>query len=336
MGMKFKQKLNFGKNLLSSYLYHKKTPLNVTFALTNRCNSRCIYCKIGRKKEPEMNTSQVLSIINELAQLGTQRITLYGGEALIREDIGKIIDYTKNKGIFTCLSTNGNLFRKKIDEIKSIDLVHLSFDGNKKVHDKHRSTGSYEEVINSIKLANKNNIKVIIICVLTKYNLDQIDFILNKAEELNFKTVFTPVKFSPKETTNTVKLFASNKEYKEVFRYLLLKKERGAQIASSKSYIKHLINWQNYKVLNYNRNNPNYRCFSGKFFYHITPNGDVYTCKNAIGKTKPSNCLELGLKEAFNKTKHMHCNSCASPGDTERNLIFSLNFDAIINSLRTM
>ena len=334
--MRFKQKLNFSKGLLFSYLYNKKTPLNVTFALTSRCNSRCIYCKIGRKKEPEMSTSQVLSIIDELAQSGTQRITLYGGEPLLREDIGKIINYSKNKGIFTCISTNGNLFRKKINEIRNVGLAHLSLDGPKKIHDKHRGKGSYQRVIDSIKLANKNNIKVITITVLTKYNINQIDFILDKANELNFKTVFTPLEFFPKKTTDTLDLFASNKQYKKTFQYLLSKKESGAPIASSKSYIKHIINWRDYKVLNCYKNKPNYHCFSGKLFCHIEPNGDVYTCRNAIGRIKPLNCLELGFKEAFNKIGHMHCNSCISPGDAERNLIFSLNFDAIYNSLRTI
>jgi len=335
--MDIKKNIEIGKRILLGNLLRKKFPLNVTFTLTNKCNSRCIYCKIGRKKEPEMSTSQVLSIIDELAQNGTQRITLYGGEALLREDIGKIIAYAKNKGIFTGLSTNGKLFRKKIDEIKGIDLTLFSFDGNKEIHDKQRGKGSYQKVIDSIKLANKHNIKVISIAVLTKYNLDQIDFILDKANELNFKTVFTPLEFFPKKTTDTLSLFATNEEYKKAFKYLLSKKESGAPIASSKSYIKHLTNWQDYKILNFYSHRPTYNCFSGRLFCHIEPNGDIYTCRNAItNKCKPLNCLESGFKKAFNKLKHMHCNSCVSPGYSEYNLIFSLNFDTICNSLRTM
>ena len=89
--MMFRQKLNFGKGLLSAYLYNKKTPLNITFALTNRCNSRCIYCKIGRKEEPEMSTSEVLPIIDELAQSGVQRITFYGGKQPPIRDWGHFV-----------------------------------------------------------------------------------------------------------------------------------------------------------------------------------------------------------------------------------------------------
>ena len=57
-----------------------------------------------------MSTAQVLSIIDELAEIGTQRITLYDWEPLLREDIGDIILF---KNYLVKFENGTNLFWTK-------------------------------------------------------------------------------------------------------------------------------------------------------------------------------------------------------------------------------
>ncbi len=66
--------LNFGKAILFANLFHKKTPINVMWRITNRCNSRCEYCNIPLRKQKEPTTEQILDLIDQMKQAGTQRI----------------------------------------------------------------------------------------------------------------------------------------------------------------------------------------------------------------------------------------------------------------------
>ena len=72
-------------------------PLNVMISVTNRCPARCSYCNIPNRQQREMATDELISLFDQLKKLGTQRIALWGGEPLIRDDIGYLIDYAKRE-----------------------------------------------------------------------------------------------------------------------------------------------------------------------------------------------------------------------------------------------
>ena len=84
-------KINSFKSIFNYYLFNKKTPLSVVLLITDKCNSRCKYCEIWNRNEEEMTTKQVYSLIDDLSDMGAQKFSIFGGEPLLREDIGKII-----------------------------------------------------------------------------------------------------------------------------------------------------------------------------------------------------------------------------------------------------
>jgi len=103
-----------------SILKHRR-PITVNLEITYRCNSNCKYCpteKLNEKNsqeiKKEMTTEQIFSMIDELSGIGMKRLAIGGGEPLLREDIGEIINYAKQKKIFTFISTNGILLPKKL------------------------------------------------------------------------------------------------------------------------------------------------------------------------------------------------------------------------------
>ncbi len=82
--------------------FGKKTPLEVMYRITTRCNLRCKYCGIWRQKPKEMNTEQIKTAIKEFADAGTINWAFTGGEPLLRRDLGELINFANDKGIKKC------------------------------------------------------------------------------------------------------------------------------------------------------------------------------------------------------------------------------------------
>jgi MoaA/NifB/PqqE/SkfB family radical SAM enzyme len=316
----------FIKSILNRRLFNKKTPLSVSWTLTNRCNHKCKYCNLLNIVSEELTTKQIFSIIDELDKLGTQRIGFTGGEPLLREDINKIIDYSHNKGIFTGLVSNGSLVQKKINEIKNLDLLQLSLDGLEEINDKQRYKGSYKDVISAIKTTKGKIPKIWLTCVLTKKNLNSIDFILELARQYNLKVFFQPVVDYENCGLQAKTLFPDKDKYKETIKKLIILKKKNQQIGNSKVGLKYLQNWPIYKKLN---------CNASKLFAHIYPNGDVYPCFNMDGK-KPINCLSKDFNNAFKQLKLKDCKGCWTYANIEMNYLFNFNFNAGWNSLKLL
>ena len=95
--MTLADKRGYGTDLLKARLLRRRFPFAVAWHLTYRCNYNCKYCGIPSRACPreELTTGEVLSTIDGLKKLGTKRIHFCGGECLLREDLGKIIDYCK-------------------------------------------------------------------------------------------------------------------------------------------------------------------------------------------------------------------------------------------------
>jgi radical SAM protein with 4Fe4S-binding SPASM domain len=65
----------------------REVPLDVMVELTHRCNFRCRHCYIPDFTVPDaLSTERLLRLLDELAEIGTLRLALSGGEPLLRPD----------------------------------------------------------------------------------------------------------------------------------------------------------------------------------------------------------------------------------------------------------
>jgi len=329
--MHFKNNINFLRGLVLNKLFNISTPLNVMFLITNKCNLKCSYCDIPLRNQQELTTDEILKIVDNMASAGTQRLSLLGGEPLLRTDIGEIISRAKKHGMYVNIDSNGLLVKENLDVITKLDLIILSFDGEKKVHDVNRGKGSYEKVVEALEIT-PGYTKVMSLTLLNKKNIQSVPFILKKARELKFTTLFQ-VPYHPEGVgSDSLSHLAADQEYREVFRYLLNEKKQGAPIASTTSYLKCLLNWPDYyKSHSTEKTLDCGKCFAGKLFCVMDVNGDLYTCCNYMGSISPPNALELGFEKAFNRLGENlpGCKSCIGGAALESNLVFSPNLKAI-------
>lgn len=319
-------------NLLKTKFLKKRIPLVVGWSLTNRCNWDCSYCGRKNVNSKELTTEQIFSIIDELSTLKTYCINFTGGEPLLRADISKIINHAKDKGIRIELTSNGALIPQKINEIKNIDTLILSYDGPLEMQGKQRYNGSGEAIVDAIKTLKNNNMPIRLHSVLTKYNLSYVGSILDFAERFNLIVNFTPLRFVPYSKQEDIKLlFPPMELYNLVFGELILKKIKGNKhIGNSFSSLKYFSNFPN-------EHTKKIGCCAGRIYCRIEANGDIYPCGDLVLKTQPLNCVTNGFSKAFftmDLRPTEHCNSCWCDNRLELSYIYSLNFEAISNAIK--
>lgn len=344
--MRLKNKVYSALTLAKVKFLGKRVPLAVRFQLTNRCPSRCLYCNLWQMPSEELTTKQVFSILDELAEMGTKRISFSGGEPLLRDDLGKIIDCAVSKGISVSINTNGVKVPEKIRELKNLDLIKISIDGPRDINNKVRGyKQAYDWVISAAEAAQKQGIKFTFCTTLTRYNLTEytsrkakfnlssIEFMVNLARKYKTMVAFQPLKTIYRGVKNISALYPTEEEWKKAIKELrILKKKYPKNIRNSFSLIDHIQNWPRYKKI---------PCWAGKIFCIIDVNGDVVPCdrvdyptphkasRGTVLTERIPNAVKLGFKEAFKRMPEARCSGCGFCGSMELNFLLSLKLGVL-------
>ena len=162
------------------------------FHLSRNCNLSCANCWIGSKPEIEsfvLPLSKVISIINEAESLGLKSIKLTGGEPLIYNDFGKLLDFLSQKKIDINVETNATInFEKYLPIIASLrDRIEfvISIDGYNHKSNSMQRAGSFEVIIENISFLRQYGIKTGITTLITSNNLKFINDIIKLGQKLN-------------------------------------------------------------------------------------------------------------------------------------------------------
>lgn len=324
--MSLAKKISLGFRLANKILFRKRIPFFVGWALTNRCALKCLYCDASNLDPFEMPTKQVLNIIDELSQLGTRFIQFTGGDCILRDDIAKILEYCYQKNIYTTLSCSGILVPEKIKELRFLGRLGLSLDGRKEVQDYLRGKGTFEMVMKAIDSLKDNNIKFKFVTVLSKFNLGEIDFLLDLAKKLNSSTLFQPGIRKKLYSDEINETSPDIEPYREAVKKIISLKKQGEKVTNSFSALKHLLHWPYPKKI---------LCPGGKIMCCIRSNGQVAVCSR-VDDTHflSNNCLEKGFREAFIDLPSYSCNNCWASLHVETSCILSFKPEAIFNSFR--
>jgi radical SAM protein with 4Fe4S-binding SPASM domain len=92
--------------------HHHTLPVLSEIALTYKCQNRCFFCYASApdrgKEVPEMNTEEVMLIIDKIVdQARVPTVSFTGGEPTTRADLPALIQHARNRGLRTNLITNG-------------------------------------------------------------------------------------------------------------------------------------------------------------------------------------------------------------------------------------
>ena len=96
-------KLATGSRIAGKILYSKATSKRMTIVenllINNDCNIKCFYCfpQVFKREVKQFTTQELMKLIDDFHDRGTEVMVLLGGEPLLRKDIGEIIRYVKSK-----------------------------------------------------------------------------------------------------------------------------------------------------------------------------------------------------------------------------------------------
>ncbi len=168
-----------------------RAPVNVTWEMTLKCNLKCIHClsDSGTPAENELTTQECRTLMDQLTQMKVFQVNIGGGEPFIREDFPGLLNYAHDKGLVTCVSTNGvlidNSLAKELSKLKMLYL-QVSLDGSTEdVNDLIRGKGTYKKILRGIETLSRHKVKFSINTVLTRLNFSQLEDLRQLAASFN-------------------------------------------------------------------------------------------------------------------------------------------------------
>ena len=159
----------------------------VVWNVTSACNLACTHCYAATKDTPdELDTSEALALIDDLADFGCPVLLFSGGEPFMRPGILDLAHHAVSKGLRVVFSTNGTLIDDALTEqIKEIGVsyVGISIDGSEATHDRFRaSPGAYRRSLAGIRACREAGIKVGLRVTMTRDNIADIPAIFDLME----------------------------------------------------------------------------------------------------------------------------------------------------------
>lgn len=166
-----------------------EAPYCVVWEITLACNLNCLHCgsSAGFKREVELSAEEALSLCDQLGALGTRRLTLSGGEPLLREDWFEIAKRLNKNRILVYFVTNGYLVPENIDRLKGLKIgqVAVSVDGTEETHNKIRgSKDSYQKVMQAFDALRWAGIKRGAISSISRWNIAELEKIYERLKEI--------------------------------------------------------------------------------------------------------------------------------------------------------
>jgi radical SAM protein with 4Fe4S-binding SPASM domain len=167
---------------------------------TNDCNLDCIHCYHPKHIQDEslMSLEDSKNMLDDLSNTAKRwsmvpRISISGGEPLMRGDLLEILYYAKERSVITAILTNGILITsKKAKEIYGVGVrrIQVSLDGKKETHNRIRNASfAYDGALEGIVNASEAGIDVTVSMTLMQTNLSDFEDVVKTAIKTGAKKV---------------------------------------------------------------------------------------------------------------------------------------------------
>lgn len=169
-------------------------PLWLLAELTYRCVLECAYCSNplnyrDDEYREELTGDEWVQVLEQARELGAVQLGLSGGEPLLHEDVGRIVDRADDLDFYTSLITAGTLLdRERLEELDraGLDHVQVSLDGaDAETNDFVTNRESFEEKLEACRRVREAGFPLTLNVVLHRHNLGQTGEIIDLAHELD-------------------------------------------------------------------------------------------------------------------------------------------------------
>jgi radical SAM protein with 4Fe4S-binding SPASM domain len=274
---------------------------NVYYNITKRCNFNCSYC-YSKNNNSSIDLQNNKKILKKLKELNTKSITLIGGEPFCHPFFYELLEYIINMNYFQeiCIVTNGSLIDfTKIDIFKNDKIyLQISLDGiSEETNRLTRDAGSFDKIMENIKLLKNNQIRFRIMQVITRDNIKFSKEYYSHYKSMGIEAGFFMVKQVNEDIKPTIE------QLEELLDYIYYNENQNIQKAIG--IVKFADNMM-FDVTGF----PITHCGAGINSISINPNGDVFPCvKMENGDKFITNLFDIEATEKIKLNRKRILNS---------------------------
>jgi MoaA/NifB/PqqE/SkfB family radical SAM enzyme len=151
-------------------------PHHAQWMVTRNCNYKCRSCNVWKEPDPrELSATEIKKGFDILKKLGIVELVISGGDPLLRDDIGEIIDYA-TKLFVTTVYDNGSMAAKKIDLLRKVDFVAISIDSLDEAKNDYikATSGAWKIAVETVEALHKEGVKVAVTPTISQKNIYEI------------------------------------------------------------------------------------------------------------------------------------------------------------------
>ncbi len=171
-------------------------PRLVAWESTRACNLACVHCRASAQLEhhpQQLSTSEVLRVVDEIAEFSRPILIITGGEPLMRADIFDIASYATRRGLRVVMSPNGTLLSPEVVQkmkASGVMRISVSLDGSSpERNDTFRQVpGAFQAATRGLAYAREAGLPFQINTTVTRRNLDDLPDMLQTVIDLGAVT----------------------------------------------------------------------------------------------------------------------------------------------------
>jgi MoaA/NifB/PqqE/SkfB family radical SAM enzyme len=263
-----------------------------------------------------MSTPEIFRMLDDARSFGIGVYNAWTAEPLCRLDLPDILRYAKGLGLMTSLITNGKLLARRVHELGDLDYLSVSVDGIDSY--KELRGIDLQEVLEGIKAAKTAGHEILMNCVISGKNVDEVEDLVHLAEELGTWISFEPINESQgiaKEVWEELGIRDLSRYPKAIDKLVELKKS-GAPIINSITYLR-MIKTQR----------PQFRCHASDIILHVTADGTIECCRSQkalLGRVSEGLLNVWRASEEKRKKIAGECEGCLFFGYVENSLLYDM------------
>jgi MoaA/NifB/PqqE/SkfB family radical SAM enzyme len=330
--------------VLSGRLRGREALVGANIYVTQRCNLRCVYCSSPLRHTPELSTAQWCAIFDELAALGCRRLTILGGEPLLRADLAQLIAHARARGLGSVVTSNGLLVPRRIAALRGVDTLVLSLDAPGPANDAVRGAGVFAAVEAALEAARQHGLRVKLNAVLSAVTAPYLDDLLAFTERHDLHLTINIVRSGAPD------LWKDAAQVKDDDATIARLCERLADLARTNPRL--LFSPQTYRYAalwgdfaqdrleadalapDDPRRLHGPRCHAGRAYISIDADGTVFPCTLTFHRIVGGNAASDGVAAAWRALHDHRCVACYSPCLVEQNFLHSLHPGVLTNFAR--
>lgn len=282
------------KRSLLKALLTRDSPFYIQFYVSKYCHLACRMCNIvkaNRDVEP-FSSDKIGRIADNLVKIGAGVVLLTGGEPFLRPDIDEIVRVFKSHGLDVRLQTAG-LYEKRDKIVKCVEYgardINVSIDSlDEELSDYiNGRKGSWRDAMRTIAFISRvfpgRDSICALGCVLSPYNIDEIEAVLEFATEIGWWLSLVPVHITSQDRPMNFRGHDATFRFppedypriRELISRLKAKKRRGMRLFDSDDYLDSIGRF-------IATGSPSWRhngiCDSPNLYFAILPDGRFAPC----------------------------------------------------------